>query len=541
MKYIVSLLFTWTCVSASLSQDHIRLTWEGTYRHNQRLGHHFINTDSSGSILPWFRPDIGISFDYMLNRLWEFWNSMPNVFDDNKYYMVHREWPYSKDYTGIWGGEEDHGIGGDQVQMLLDSWSKLYAYTGNPEILENMIYMADFYLQRSLSSENHKWPNIPYPWHSEIKADFRYDGDMVDGINVAHVDKAGDLGLQLLSLYKMTGNESYFNATEKIAITLVKKIERGDDEHSPLPYKVNTLTGEIKWSYTSNWTWTIRMFEELSALNRENVNDYKRCAYILRTWLKEHALKNNKYGPFFEDISGWSDCGINAGRLAEYILQYPDLWGETWKEDARKALDWIWDNLKNEFWKEYGVIVINEQTAYPYPGNSHTSRYAWLELLYSQTTGDDSRKTNSIRQLIWASYAMDTDGRNEYPGDPATNEIWFTDGYGDFVAHYLKAMAVLPGELTSPEINRLIGTTSVIKQINYLDDKISYETYDNSSSETLRMTWEPAEILVNGILLKKDKFPVNNNWYWESLEKGGVLYVGHTNGQRIEINKLRSQ
>jgi len=252
-----------------LAQEHIRKTWEGTYRHNQRLGRHYINTDSAGNILPWFRPDIGISFDYVLNRLWEFWDSMPYVFDGTRYYMVHREWPWNKEY----------------------------------------------------------------------------------------------------------------------------------------------------------------------------------------------------------------------------------------------------------------------------PGNSHTSRYAYLELLYSQMTGDWSRKVNSIRQLIWATYSVDTEGRNEYPGDPATNEIWFTDGYGDYVAHYLNAMAVLPQELASPEKDRMLGCLSVIRNIHYSESEISYETDDSNSTEVLRFTSKPREIFVNGNMLKESNLPGNNSYVWQPLEKGGILYVVHGDGNNVKILK----
>jgi len=536
-KKILSLLFILFLNLPLLAQDHIRKTWEGTYRHNQRLGWHYINTDSAGNILPWFRPDIGVSFDYILNCLWEFWDSIPYVFDGTKYYMVHREWPWNKDYPGIWGGKEDHGIGGDQVQMLLDSWSRLYMYTGNKKIVENMVYQADFYIHHSLSPDDHVWPYIPYPWHSEIKPGFRYDGDMIDGLDVAHVDKAGDLGYHLIRLYKITGNKWYLEIAEKIANTLAQHINEGNEDASPLPYKINTRTGEVKWPYTTNWVWTIRMYEDLVDLNFGDIDTYTGSADNLRSWLKDYALKNNKYGPFFEDISSWSDCGINAGRMVEYILLFPDKWGTTWQEDARKALDWMWNNMKNEVWKEYGVIVINEQTAYPYPGNSHTSRYAYLELLYSQMTGDWSRKLNSVRQLIWATYSVDTEGRNEYPGDPATNEIWFTDGYGDYVAHYLNAMAILPQELTSPDKDRMLGSLSVVRDIQYMEGLINYETYDSNSTEVLRLMAKPREIFVNGNMLEESNLPGNNSWVWQPLENGGVLYVVHGNGNKIKILK----
>ena len=44
----------------------------------------------------------------------------------------------------------------------------------------------------------------------------------------------------------------------------------------------------------------------------------------------------------------------------------------------------------NREWEDVGAIVINEQTAYKQPGNSHSSRHASLELLYGEKTGDHS-------------------------------------------------------------------------------------------------------------------------------------------------------
>lgn len=46
---ILLLLFIFFLNLPLLAQEHIRKTWEGTYRHNQRLGRHYINTDSVGN------------------------------------------------------------------------------------------------------------------------------------------------------------------------------------------------------------------------------------------------------------------------------------------------------------------------------------------------------------------------------------------------------------------------------------------------------------------------------------------------------------
>ncbi len=64
-------------------------------------------------------------------------------------------------------------------------------------------------------------------------------------------------------------------------------------------------------------------------------------------------------------------------------------------------------NFNNDKWKKYGVIVTNEQSVYPVPGNSHSARQAADELLYVSLTGDTSLYSNAVHELNWSTYAVD--------------------------------------------------------------------------------------------------------------------------------------
>ena len=68
---------------------------------------------------------------------------------------------------------------------------------------------------------------------------------------------------------------------------------------------------------------------------------------------------------------------------------------------------------------------------------------------------------------------VDGDGRNQYPRD----DVWLTDGYGDYVRHYLRAMEASP-DLAPDDQNHLLGTTSVIQSIEYTPDRITYTKFD---------------------------------------------------------------
>jgi hypothetical protein len=206
-------------------------------------------------------------------------------------------------------------------------------------------------------------------------------------------------------------------------------------------------------------------------------------------WMRIYPLETMRWGPFFEDINTYSDTQINAGTLARYILEHPG-WVPAPEESVRRILDDCDLKFGNPFWEKYGVRATNEQTAYEVPGNSHTSRQNALELMWAEASGDWSRKDQAIRNLSWATYMVAEDGRNRYYRD----DIWLTDGYGDYVRHYLRAMAAVP-ELAPPDQNHLLRTTSVIRSIDYGDAAIAYEKWDEASHERLKLgAWEPGAV-----------------------------------------------
>ncbi|MGZ8558105.1 MAG: hypothetical protein ACXWWC_07230, partial [Chitinophagaceae bacterium] len=411
----------------------------------ERLIYHTIKTDAAKNILPWYNPDPGISYDHVLDLVWNFWDTMRTDINGIPYYMNHQVW---------WQKVNDpRGIGGDQLSMALSSWKLLYAYTGNERIRENMKFIADYYLTHGFSPANAEWADIPFPYNTLVYSGI-YDGDMIIGKNYTQPDKAGSFGIELLHLYKMNNGERYPNVTDdvyldaavKIANTLARHTKDGDENNSPMPFKVNAITGGIGVlkdnnhdkdvslsSYTSNWSGTLELFLELQQLNVGEVALYKQAFDKIISWMKKFPLQNNKWGPFFEDITGWSDTQINAITFAQFMMNHQEYFPE-WKTETRKIIDWVYQKLGNEKWKKYGVVVVNEQTAYQQPGNSHTSRQASAELQYMALTGDMFHYDNAVRQLNWATYMVDNDGKNLYPND----DIWMTDGYGDYVRHFLR-------------------------------------------------------------------------------------------------------
>jgi hypothetical protein len=473
-------------------------------RASERIGYHEVRTDASGKIIPWFGDDPNQAYDHVVRQVWNFWITMRNGPNGVPYYLQHQVWKRDKD--------DPRGLGGDQINMALSSWNLLYGYLGDLAVRSNMRLIADYWMDHGLAPEDQLWGGLPYPYNLGMKSG-NYDGDMRAGLGFLQPDKAASFGAELVMLYKATGERRYLDRAIRIADRLVRNVKPGDEADSPWPFRVNARTGEIPREqndhdhlyysacYTTNWTGALRLFGDLAALNEGQPAAYRRVAALVTHWLKVYPIRNNRWGPFFEDVStkDYSDTEINADTLAFYILEHRE-WDPQWKSQARGILDWSYRTFANHEAEKWGVVVINEQTQFPVPGNSHTSRHASVELLYAEKTGDWKDKDAALRRLAWASYWVNFDGMNEYPRD----DIWLTDGYGDFVRHYLRAMASDP-ELAPDAENHLLRTTSVIRSISYGQKEIRYEKFDALSDEMFKlgadssvratgalMAWDPA-------------------------------------------------
>ncbi len=514
---------------------------------------------ADNSLLPWYSSDSGKSYDFVINATWNFWDTMRTDLNGLPYYMNHQVWKAEVNDT--------RGVAGSQFEMALSSWRLLYQYSGNERIKENMKFMADYYISHSLSPSTAVWPNLPYPYNTLAYSGI-YDGDMVIGRDYTQPDKAGSFGNELINLYKFIGTGShgqtptgiYLETAVKIANTLAKHTISGNDTISPLPFKVNALVGkygitidtegiekEVQlFDYTTNWSGTMELFLGLIQLKKGNTNEYQKAFDTILAWMKKYPLQNNHWGPFFEDIVGQSETQINAITFAQFMMNHPEYF-PNWKTEVKGIFSWVYEKLGNKEWEKYGVIAVNEQTAFKVPGNSHTSRQASAELQYAELTGDQTTVKNAIRQLNWATYMVDFDGKNRYMHD----DIWLSDGYGDYVRHYLRAMSYKP-ELAPSDQNHLLSSTSVVQFIKYATNTnnademerpvkmakntiVHYLTFDKNSTETLRLKTKPSAVFVDKNKIPESSMGEKEGWSWKAMEIGGLLTIRHQNGNLIAV------
>ena len=511
-----SILAIWMSLSLILS-----------VRAQQVLVYHDIVRDSSGNLAPWYNADPATSYDHDLGLIWNLWKNFPTDSNGLKNYMT------SHSYCVSGCGNLP---GGDQFAMALSSWALLYAYTGDTAIISNMRYIANTYLANSLSPNNYFYANIPYPANFTRRDTAIYDGDYLLGAGVTQPDKAGSFGYELVNLYKITKDTNYLNAVVKIANTLALNVQPGDANSSPFPFKVIAQSGALPsglgGTYTSNFAPTMRLFEDLGKLHKGNTGSYSVANNALRHWVQTYPQQNHNWGCFFEDISLNSNTEINAVTMAWYIMDHPT-WSATYLQDARAILDWTYNTFKSSAYDTLGVYAIYEQSVDLKEGGSHTSRYASAELYYSSLTGDTSHITQAIRELNWCTYLCDTNGQVRF--SPQETTVWLTDGYGDYVRHFLRAMAAYPA-IAPAYANHLLGTTSIVTDVHYMPQEITYNIFDTISTETLRLTSAPITVKVDGVPISPNNTLSAMGWQFTPYATGGgVLKVLHTGGHDIDI------
>jgi len=153
--------------------------------------------------------------------------------------------------------------------------------------------------------------------------------------------------------------------------------------------------------------------------------------------------------------------------------------------------------------------------------------------MWYERTGDQWFKEEAYRYFNHATYMVELDGVVQV-GHNWGGEIWFSDGYTDYIRHFMEGIAAIPEWAPAVE-NHLLRSSSVIKKIQYGAKQISFTTFDNLSKEVLRLNKKPLAVLVNNKLMKYMKNDLADGYTWLALQNGGVLKLNHINGNEVKV------
>ena len=506
--------------------------------------------DQSGGILNWYLPDVpGAGYDHVVKLASEFLLTTPiepqtglpmhfvtccfkgpHMTPDKSF--VARNWMHNP--ACFFAGS---------VQSLAVQY---FPYSGDKRFIQLVKEMLDYQLEHGTTPANFNWPNVPYasadPFETEYKGATKWKG-RGDGLYGIEPDKVGELGFAYLRFYEITEEQKYRDAAIHCADALAKNVreirtEDSNDENfkilterSPWPFRVNAQSGKVIDEYCSNLLEPVKLLRELVRIkDKINLSEdksalYKTSAKLAWKWLFERngPLKTFNWNGYFEDVerdpSLSNRVQITPVELAKYLSENPQ-----YDENADVHIPALLYYAFSAF-KTKGMDAMNEQLWCFKPMGSHTARYASACALWFEQTGDEWFKEQAYRYLNTASYMTYDNG--VVATGPYYLRTWFSDGYSDYIRHFLDALAAIPEWAPSDE-NHLLKSSSIVQQISYNDKKIEYTTFDGQSTEKFRLDSKPKKVMVGKRKLNETSKQEEDGWLWEKLNKGGVFTVRYS-------------
>jgi hypothetical protein len=162
-------------------------------------------------------------------------------------------------------------------------------------------------------------------------------------------------------------------------------------------------------------------------------------------------------------------------------------------------LAWIKKTLGDARAKWRGATAMREQRFCMQVASSHTARYASLCAMWHAAGGGPEYREEALRSFALATYLSRGDGIVIF--SIADRDVWFSDGYFDYVPHFLDGMGALP-EMAPPGEDHLLSSSSTITRIAYQPGRVSYTAFDPEGTEVLRLSFPPDRIEAGGKELK---------------------------------------
>lgn len=530
----------------------------------QRLMWHDVRLDAEGKLLSWAEADS--PYDRIVRTAWDVFERIPRQPDSYRTYFTYPTFygpndPQHPLFSGRWWAHNPASL----FAMLTDSAILYHAYAGDHVVLDRVREMLDHHIAHGSTEPTDAWALVPYACGDAGKSVYRGATDTLycyqenntpcgrgDGVGFLEPDKVGELGFAYLQFYEVTLEKQYLAAALRCADALAKHVRKGDESHSPWPFRVDAKTGkQVREEYTANTLGPIRLLDELLRLKLGDRRAYRRARDLGWNWLMAYPVRNHVWTQYFEDVLIYPDYRTNLNQYspletARYLLRHPKLDPQS-RARAKEILDWVTaffaaDSVTMggipEKGMQWGAEVISEQVNDMDKMSSHTARYASLRALWYELTGDLDSKSRAFRSFNWATYSSDDKGLVKTSIDEGTG-YWFSDGYGDYMRHFLRGMASVPEWAPSNE-DHLLGSASVIRSIRYNDREINYVTFDRGSVEVLRLRRKPATVFAGAapLALVSDLKRAREGYSVEPATRGGfVVRINHRRSGEITIRQ----
>jgi len=495
-----------------------------------KMNRHRVLLDAEGKILPW------TSYDEVARLAFRGLAAFPRQPNGLPTWYSHSRFE-PETLAGVTWPHNPAGLNA----MLVDSAIGWYAFSGDRSIIELVRGSLDHQLAHGTTPGEWSWASVPFSSADPGAVDYQGADDAFcehcgrgDGPGHLEPDKIGELGYGYLRFFELTGEAKYEDAALACATALAKHVRTGDETHSPWPFRVHAEDDEARDEYSANVIGAIMLFDELKRLGLGS-ESFTRARDLAWQWMMTYPMQNDAWAGYFEDIPIYEKPADNPNQYsplqtAHYLLDHPEL-DPAWREHVPHLLAFVRRvfaaDANDEKGMQFGAEVLSEQMADMAKMASHTARYGSIHALWFEKTGDDASKEKAARSLAWATYWCDEKGIVKVGADDGEG-WWFSDGYGDYIRHFVTALGAVP-EWAPAGQSHLLRSTTVITRVAYEPTRISYAAFDPRGEEVFRLARPPASITIGGQ-------PVTS-YVVRSLHGGGVaLTLSRSGGGEIVID-----
>lgn len=522
---------------------------------NAQLPSHKPVLDSYGKLLAWHEPARNLGYDKVLRLGWDFIeHKVPKDTRHNtglKIYLI----------NSVFDGETLQGSNWQHNPAMVyasfvDGLAGWYPYSGDEEAIRTVREMLNHQLAHGTTPAGWKWPGVPFATNCDDEPDY---GRCIQ--NMPHefhggieTDKIAELGTGYLLFHEMTGERKYLDAALRCADALARHVRPGDEDNTPWPFRLDARTGVTlaREEYGGNVAASVRLFDELLRLGVGDNAAYQKARDTAWNWLLRFPLNRgskawDKWSGYFEDVA--KDT-TNVNQMSPTITAYylltrenPSSVDREWRNHVSHAMDWVRQRFGRGPY--FGAWAIDEQGTPDGRGccsraglSSHTSRWAAINAIYAERTGDAQAREDAFRSMNYATYFAASDGRVSCCGVDFGGQYWFSDGYSDYLRHFNWIMGALP-ELAPAGENHLLRSTSVVQKIRYDSGRVEYKTFDHAAIEVLRLAFRPSRVSAGNVALSARGDLSQEGYTIEQVSNDYVLRLRHAQSGAVRIEMER--
>ncbi len=513
-------------------------------------------TDRHGVIAPWYQGQNGL-VDYRVRVAAEFLKRYPWVGTDHSI-MPGPHWVFNArvdldqrgKITVLPATDSMNGNLGQRFKYITEALPRYYRYTGDPVVFGQLKIAADFLLDGYLTPADHPWPRFPI----SVPVTGKPYGKANPG-GWIQLDLSAGIGLGLLRVYQMTGEERYLAAARHIGDVLA--------DHCTLqpgarPWNRYAEGGEPPWGRTASGNRltggvaNILIFlDELLRLGYSGIGSDQKIIKARdagRAYLRDILLPawtaSDTWGRHYWDWEHPVQGILPTGWVAQYLMDHPDDF-PNWKNDVRNILSL---NLNRACVSpESNGDVYSGAWAYPEGcaccGRSLDVCPVFLARFWARYAVESQNpwaREIARRKTILSFYHFHDSGMVEdsIDGGQITAREWSElIGFGPILCG-LEVLGWLPDVLGPARENHLVRSSSIVREVTYGPGRVAYSSFDAPAStiDVLRLTFRPRSVTADGNVLPARQDLRSNSFTADRLACGDwIVSVRHDGARSVVV------